>query len=136
MEKELQQKYLELQMLDQQIKELQKNIETVDNHISELESASQSIEEIGEVKPGTEILVPVAGGVFARTELKDNRKFIVNVGAGTTVEKSIPDTTKMITEQITEISSTREQLLGRFQQQVSRAQQLQKEVEEMQNKHQ
>ena len=132
MEKEIQQKYLELQLMDQQIKQIQKNIDLIENQIIELESVNQSLEELGNVKPGTEILVPVSGGVFAKAELKDNKNLVVNVGARTSVKKTIPQTRKMITEQINEIAGTRDELLLQLQQSVKKAQQIQQELEELQ----
>ena len=132
MEKEMQQKFFELQMMDQQIKQIQKNIEMIETQIIELEAINQSLGELGEVKSGTEILVPVAGGVFAKAELKDNKNLVINVGAGTSVKKSIPETQNMIKSQIDEIANTRDEMLLELQKFVKKAQDLQKDMQKMQ----
>ncbi|MBD3313811.1 prefoldin subunit alpha [Candidatus Woesearchaeota archaeon] len=125
MGKEDQQKYLELQMLDQQIKQIQKNLELIDNQISELAQISQSLEELRDVKPGTEAFVPITGGVFIKAEIKDSKNLLVNVGAGATVEKSVPDTIDLINNQKKEIESAREELLEQLKDAVKKARELQ-----------
>ncbi|HLC99186.1 MAG TPA: prefoldin subunit alpha [Candidatus Nanoarchaeia archaeon] len=132
MQKELQKRYLELQLLDQQIKQIQKNIELIENQMAELESMSISLEELSSVKPGTEIFVPVAGGVFAKAELKDNKDLVINVGAGTAVKKSITQTKGMIANQINDIASARDELLMQLHQFVSKAQKIQQDLIKLQ----
>ncbi|MBU0536789.1 MAG: prefoldin subunit alpha [Nanoarchaeota archaeon] len=134
MNKELQQKYLELQMLDQHIKQIQQNVELIENQLSELDQINQALDDLTSVKEGTEIFVPVTGGVFAKAELKDNKNLLVNVGAGTTVNKSIPETRDMISNQINEIADTRDQLLEQLQKAVRKAQKIQEELQEIQEK--
>src|SRR3989344_3258591 len=132
MQKELQKRYLELQLLDQQIKQIQKNIELIENQMAELESMSISLEELSSVKPGTEIFVPVAGGVFVKAELKDNKDLVINVGAGTAVKKSITQTKGMIANQINDIASARDELLMQLHQFVSKAQKIQQDLIKLQ----
>lgn len=132
MNKEMQKKYLELQLIDHQIKQIQKQIEMIESQLVELESVSQSLDEMGTVEPGTEILVPISGGVFVKAELKDNKELIVNVGAGTSVTKTIPETLKMIAVQTNEIVKAREELLVQLQIIVSKARKIQEELEKMQ----
>lgn len=132
MDKEMQKRYLELQLIDHQIKQLQKQIEMIESQLVELESVSQSLGELGNVDVGTEMFVPISGGVFVKAELKDNKELIVNVGAGTAVKKTIPETLKMITDQANEIVRAREELLLQLQSIVSKARKIQEELEKMQ----
>lgn len=131
MNKEIQSKYIELQLLDQQIKQAQKQIELVENQVNELESINQGLEEFSSTDSGTEILIPLSGGVFAKAELKDNKKLIVNVGAGTAVTKSVPDTRKLVANQIDELLKVREELLFQLQQYANKAQNLQQQLERL-----
>ena len=57
------------------------------------------MEELEKTKTQTEILAPIANGVFIRTALQDNEKLIVNIGANTTVEKTVPEVIKIMEEQ-------------------------------------
>ena len=131
MNKDVQSKYIELQMLDQQIKQAQKQIELVESQVTELEAINQSLQEFSGTSAGTEILIPLSGGVFAKAELKDNKNLIVNVGAGTAVTKSIPDTCKLVTNQIDELLKVREEVLFQLQQHVNKAQKIQQELEKL-----
>ncbi|MCX6706922.1 MAG: prefoldin subunit alpha [Candidatus Woesearchaeota archaeon] len=131
MNKDLQSKYVELQLLDQQIKQAQKQIELVENQVTELEAINQSLQEFSTTSAGTEILMPLSGGVFAKAELKDNKNLIVNVGAGTAVTKSVPDTEKLVTNQMNELLKVRDELLFQLQQHVNKAQNIQQELERL-----
>ncbi|MBW2999678.1 prefoldin subunit alpha [Candidatus Woesearchaeota archaeon] len=130
MDNEIQNKYLELQMIGQQIKQVQQQIQALDNRLMELNVVEQSLDDLGEVKTGTEILVPISSGIFAKAELKDNKDLMVNVGANTVVKKTIPKTKDMLTEQTTEINKYKEQMLMQVNQLIEHAKALEKEIEE------
>jgi prefoldin alpha subunit len=130
MDNEIQNKYLELQMIGQQIKQVQQQIQALDNRLMELNIVEQSLDDLGEVKTGTEILVPISSGIFAKAELKDNKDLMVNVGANTVVKKTIPKTKDMLTEQTTEINKYKEQMLMQVNQMIEHAKALEKEIEE------
>ena len=100
----------------------------MDNQVNELDAINEALEEFKSVETGTEILVPVTGGVFAKAELKDNKKLTVNVGAGTSVEKTIPETLKLVSQQSEELSKTREELLTNLQEMVKKAHKIQMEL--------
>ena len=109
-EKMLREKYMQLQMLLQQMKKAREQQEIFDQQVTELESVKESLDELKTVKRGTEILTPISGGMFIKAELKDTEKVIVNVGASVSVEKTIDEAAMLIQEQITEIKKYREQL--------------------------
>ena len=67
-------------------------------------------EELKGLKAGTEMYVPVSGGVFMRAAVKEPDKLLVNVGANTAVTKTVPETIKLIQDQINEIGSAKTQL--------------------------
>src|SRR3989338_1923538 len=83
----LQAKYSELQLLAQQIKQVQKQIQAVDNQMGEAAIITQSLEDFAALDPGAEILVPVCNGIFAKATLVENKQVLVNVGSDTVVQK-------------------------------------------------
>ena len=99
---ELQKKYLEFQLLDQQLKQTQKQ--------------AQLLEELKDVKPGSEILVPVSNGMFAKATLTDSHELIVNVGSGAAVPKTIEAAQQMLAKQLDEVQKVRVQLAELMQQ--------------------
>ena len=106
----LQQRYMELQMIDAQIKQIQKQIQLIDNQVNELNFMQESIEEIKNVEPGTEILVPLSSGIFLKAELKDVNTALVNVGSGVTVEKTMEQTKALLAAQQNELLSYQQDL--------------------------
>jgi prefoldin alpha subunit len=130
-QEKLQQKYMEMQMLGQQMQSLQKQLQLTEQQALELNMAKQAIEDISNAKPGTEILVPVVAGVFAKGQLKDNRDFIVNVGANTAVPKSAEESKQLIQEQEEEIKNVQIQLNVEMQKLSQKAALLENELSEL-----
>ena len=98
-EEELKEKYMQFKMMQEQLEKLQEHGEMLKQRNSELDVTIESLKEIGKTKKDTEILAPLADGIFMRTQLKDNEKLILNVGADVVIEKNISDVMKLIEEQ-------------------------------------
>jgi prefoldin alpha subunit len=102
-QKDIQQRFMEYQMLEQQIKQLQQQLEKMEAQTAEVNKVAESVEDISKAKKGSEVLVPVSGGIFFRTTMQENSKFLVNVGSGVVVTKDAEGTKKLLKEQATEI---------------------------------
>ena len=127
-EEKLQKMYLEFQMLEQQIKQLEKQSNALKNHLRELVSTSHSLEEIKKIEEKAEILVPISTGIYAKAELKDKSIFIVNVGANIAAAKDIESTKKIIAAQIKEISEVHENVAQELQRHVEKAASIEEEI--------
>ena len=89
-----------------QFQQLQKNIESISEHVQrlnqrsyEIEESKKALEELAGVKEGSEIFAPIADGVFIKVALNDNKNLLLNAGADTVVERNIPDVVKLLAEQ-------------------------------------
>ena len=71
-----QKKYLELQILTQQINQLQQYLTTIESNVLELNSLKESINQISKTKKSSEILTPLGKEIFVKTELKENKKVL------------------------------------------------------------
>ncbi len=109
-EKQTQEKYMEFQMLQQQIEQLSKYMEELNGKLQEFTLTKNNILNMDVVPPNTEALVSMAPGIFAQAELKENKKFVINVGANILVEKTIPQITELLDKQINEISQAQVQM--------------------------
>lgn len=127
---ELQQKYLEFQMLDQQLKQTQKQMQLLEEQLVEIIYTQQSLEELKNVQKDTEILVPVSSGIFTKARLEEPGELVVNVGASTAVTKSINSTKEMLGRQIDEVQKLREQLVGILQKIEAQMEILEKQLSE------
>ena len=127
-EENLQKLYLEFQMLDQHIKQLEKQSAVLNNQLMELMATNQSLDDMKKTDQKTEILVPLSSGIYAKAELKDNKSFIVNVGANTALVKDISSTKKMIEDQIDELKKLQEDLVNQLQTQTLKAASMEQEI--------
>ncbi len=94
-----QEKYMQFQMLQQQMEKISEHLEMLNQRQAELDISQNAVAEIGKTAVGNEILVPVADGIFLRAELLDNQKLIINVGADTTVEHSVGHVVGLLEQQ-------------------------------------
>lgn len=109
-EEALREKYMELQMIFQHMKQVKEQYQQAEQQLSELNTVQESLRQLKETKNGTELLVPLSGGLFAKAALLDSAKVIVNVGASVSVEKTIDDTITLIGSQVNDIAEIHEKL--------------------------
>ena len=65
---------------------------------------------MSKTKKDTEVLVPLAGGIFFRARMNDGQKFLVNVGSNTVVERSVEETKKLVERQLEEVGKFKDQV--------------------------
>jgi prefoldin alpha subunit len=130
---QIQQKYMQFKALQQQLQQIQEYQEALHTQQQELENSINGIRELAKVTVETEILAPIANGIFVKTKLKDNQQLIVNVGANVTVEKSLPEVINLLEQQNKELQEKipmAEAVLQELQGQIQRAYEELKEVSE------
>ncbi len=124
-------KYLELQMLEQQLKQVNQQIVNINAQVLELQRIESNLDDIAKTKGDTEILVSLGGGVLGKAELKDNQTVLMNVGANVVVEKDIPSSIEMIKHQIVQMKDVAMQMEQEFQILAMNSQVLQRDLQEM-----
>ena len=129
--KQLQEKYIQLQLIEQQMQQVQKQLRLMESQIQELNITEQALEDIKTTKTGSEILVPMASGIFIKAEIKDNQGLAVNVGADTIVEKSVEETKLLVANQLEEIVGMHQTLTANLQKLAGSAQMLEKELSKL-----
>ena len=114
-DKEKQKKYMEYKLFQDQLKQTQSQLQLLEEQVFEIVYAHQSLDELKSIKKGTEILVPVSNGIFAKATLGETDKLIVNVGASSAVSKSIIATQEQLNNQLKEIQGLQAQLIEAHQ---------------------
>lgn len=132
--KVLQEKYFELQLLAQNIKKIQQNLEVLENQFMELLVTEQNLDDLKKLKPKTETIVQVTPGIFTKAELKNPSEVIVNIGADTVVRKDIPSTKALIDKQKDEMQKVQNNLTRELQKMILRARSLEEEINELSKK--
>jgi len=128
-EKRLQERFIEFQIMQQQVAQTQKQIQQLEAQKGEIEGVQQSLTELGNVEAGTEILVPVCSGVFAKAKLADNSELLVNVGGGVTVRKTVPEVKGLIAKQAAEVEKMEEKMKGQIERLAEKAGETEKELQ-------
>ena len=133
-EEKMQEKYIEMKVLEEQLEEMQKKAQLVEKQLMELMSTSQALDEFKKANKGDEILVPISSGIFIRANIKDNSEFLVNVGAETVVAKDIESTKKLMDRQVEEMTEFNTKINMQMQKMAMRASIIQNELKEMVSK--
>ena len=127
-EKRFQEIYVEFQVLNSTIQQLEKQSAALESHLLELMATKQSLDDMEKIKPGTEILVPLSAGIYAKADIKESGKFIVNVGSNIALSKSLASTKNIIEGQITEIKKLQENLSQELGVSTAKAAELEEEL--------
>ena len=107
-EQEQQELFFKFSMYEKQIREMQQQIESVENGIADLTSLNFAMDElVGNI--GKEIYAPLGKGIFVKTKLI-SEELNVDIGNGNLVKKSIPETKKLIFEQIKKLEEIKKEL--------------------------
>lgn len=130
MKQELQEKYIELQILDQTIKQIQQQLSILDQQLFELQRLNENLEEISKVNLNSDILTPLGAGVFIKTQLKENQEVFMNVGSNVITKKTIAETKKIIEEELQKIKITILQMEQEITQATINATNIQQEIKE------
>ncbi len=97
-----------LALFEQQIQNIQEQTSAVERAIVDLKSLTLGIEElIG--KKGEEIMASIGKGIFAKAKLL-SEDLLVDVGDKNLVKKNIPETKKLIENQIKKLEDIKREL--------------------------
>ena len=127
-EEKLQKLYMEFQILNQRIQQLENQNEALNSNLMELMATNQSLDDIKSIKGKTEILVPISSGIYAKADIKESDRFMVNVGANTVLVKDLKSTKGIIESQIGEIRTLQENLAEQLQKQTTKAALMEQEI--------
>ena len=108
MENNQQELIFKLSMFEQQIQQLQQQLQAVEQSIVDMNSLNLSLDELNGAK-GKEIFSPIGRGIFARTKLL-SEELTVDIGAKIFVKKTVPETKKIINEQIEKLMDVKNDL--------------------------
>jgi prefoldin alpha subunit len=97
-----------LSMFEQQIQHLQQQLQAVEESIIDMGLLNAGLDEINK-SVGKDILAPLGRGIFVEAKLLSD-KLTVDVGGRNFVKKTVPQTKKIIDEQIKKLNEIKEEL--------------------------
>lgn len=108
MEQVEQEMMFKLQMFEQQLKQIQQQLQAVEQGIVEMTSLNIGLDELVG-KKDSEIFAPIGRGIFAKAKLI-SEELTVDIGSGNMVKKTIPETKKIIEGQIEKLEEAKKDL--------------------------
>ena len=97
---------MQLRYFEQTAETLQQRLSMVNAALSDLSYANITLEGIEKEKENAEMLVPIGGGSYINVKLANSEKIIVGMGAGVSIEKTLPEAKSIVKERIEELQKT------------------------------
>jgi prefoldin alpha subunit len=126
--KKLQEKYVELQLLSLQIKQLEEQLSVIDQKCAELENLKGALHKLHKISPGSKSLVPLGQGIFVEGNINETDKILLNIGAGVMVKNTISEAEENITKQLEQLEGIILELSDNLKKYVAKAQAVEAEV--------
>ena len=104
-----QEKLIQLQMIEQEASQLEQQLQIVEQHISDMQKIGVGLNEI-ESAEGNEILANIGKGIYIPAQIK-SKELIVEIGSKNFVKKTIPETKKIIDEQLKKLIEFKHQVM-------------------------
>ena len=96
---EIEEKLQYFQMMQQQLEQLSAHVEMLQQHMVELDESRSAIADLQTVELQSELLAPIANGIFVKGLITNTDTLLVNVGMGAVVEKSVADVIMLLDTQ-------------------------------------
>ena len=126
-EEQLQGIYYQIQLLESYLVDLIQKERITVNVIQEASSAIESIKGIGE-KEQPEALVPVGLGAYVKAKIIPNEKMLLNIGAGTAMERNKDSVINYIESRIKEMQVALQETAAQKQQVTAKLEQSKQEI--------
>ena len=114
-EEELRKLSMEMRYLEQTAETLQQRMTMVNTAIADLTYANETLDSIEKEQENAEMLVPIGSSSYVKVKLADPNKIIISLGAGVSIEKTLPEAKVVLKERLDEL----EKVMNAAQQQFS-----------------
>ena len=105
-----------MRYLEQTAETLQSRLNMVNAGLTDLTYANMTLDGIENEKENTELLVPIGGSSYLKVKLASPDKVIIGLGAGVSMEKTLPEAKTLIKERLDELEKTRNSAQQQFSQ--------------------
>lgn len=105
-----------MRYLEQTADTLQQRLSMLNAAITDLSYANMTLDGVEKEKENSELLVPIGGSSYVKMRLASADKVIVGIGAGVSVEKSLPEAKSMLKERLDELEKSSEAAQQQFSQ--------------------
>src|SRR4030065_2045197 len=97
-----------MRFLEQTAETLQQRISMVNAAMTDLAYASLTLEGMEAEKENAELLFPIGGSSYIKVKLACFDKVVVGMGAGVSIEKTLPEAKAIVKERLGELEKTKQ----------------------------
>ena len=109
-EEQLRRLNVEIRFLEQTAEEVQSRINIVNAMITDLNYATMTLDGMEKEKENSELFVPIGANSYIRAKLENPDKIIVGMGAGVSIEKTLPEAKEIMKNRLGSLEKTRTSL--------------------------
>lgn len=115
-EEELRKLSVEMRFLEQTAETLQQRVSMINAAMTDLTYANMTLDGIEQEKEDAELLVPIGGSAYIKVKLANPDKVVVGMGAGVSIEKTLPEAKAIVKERLGELEKTMASVQQQFAQ--------------------
>jgi prefoldin alpha subunit len=108
-QKEMQGKIMEINMLENRLKQMEQSLNFVDQQIMEQQMIQMDLDELKKAKKGNEMLFPLGKNVFVKGKL-ENHEVLVNIGGNIVVKQDEDKAKEAVERQKLQLSGIRDEI--------------------------
>jgi prefoldin alpha subunit len=109
-EADIQQMFMQMQQIEEQSRHLEQEAQAVEQKKNEFSILIEQLDNYGKASKDAKTFATIGAGVFAEAKLANSEEFLVNVGAGTFVKKSVTEVKKNMQTQLDELQKIQMQI--------------------------
>ena len=111
-QKELQKKYMTMQIFKQQISALLEEKMALDNKINEVSMTIDAVKKMKEIKDSEEIWSSLGSGTYVRADIKDIDHVTINIGSNLFMHKDTEEAIKILERRLSELKEVDEEMVS------------------------
>ena len=122
-EKELQRKYLQLQLYKHQLNTLVEQKNSIESRVEELRMTIHALEGLEKIKKGDEMWSSVGSNAFVMSDIKDTDNVLINIGAGVVIKNTRKRSAEILQSRLNEMEEVNMSLMAeiiKYSEEVSR----------------
>jgi len=130
---EKQEYLMRMQVIEEEARQIEMQMEMIDQQSNELIQISKSLEELSRAEENPEFLANLGKGIFIKAKALEKELF-VSIGNGTVVKKTPKEAIEIITTQLRRASETKSEFMSRINELQGDMQKLAEEAEKSETK--
>ncbi len=114
LEHDAQRKYIQLQLIKQQVQTYAEEKKIIDEKTQEIYQTIETLKKIADVKNNTEMWTPLGSGAFGRALLKDSENVLIAIGAGAALVEKREAAIELLEERKKELENVSTDVMGQI----------------------